>query len=458
MCAAGCGHDVRQGRQTAFAPPHPAVVATVGLAIGEHRHGPAAHSVLKAQGILRLAAGEPDADFLGLGSCELRALGGPRGCLQLANSVKQGDELVNLQKGPVGLFSHVSILPMMRVPRGTTLLRVRGSNDLSPSTEGVSMRIAGCPWLTRLGLVLTGIVLVSGCGNALGVSRGRTPRVVTSEPAALAAHAASDLLRHLVLPPGTARLVRLPSSVQGLLSQPAPSEPFTHIVDRHGFWISRESPAGLLAFAARHIPDGARLIHTGNLERKGRAYYWWEEFDLPTKAGALRPQRLSFAVADAGSHGLALRVDARVVWHPARPGDSLVPSKAKWLTVTVARPIVFSGHTRGPRVARALVVNNTRAVQTVVRAVNGLPVAEPTGPVPSCPAQDGEVYVWLIFREVQHGPALAYVQADPYDCGKATAWITIPGRPRLALTGSKSLIHVIEKAVGSRLEGLPAGS
>jgi hypothetical protein len=119
---------------------------------------------------------------------------------------------------------------------------------------------------------------------------------------------------------------------------------------------------------------------------------------------------------------------------------------------------MFTGHEMGSSRSRPFSSHEAKAVEVVANAVNGLPVAEPVNTGFSCPAGDGELYVWLTFREVRDGPLLALVQVDPYGCGRATAWITVPGRRRLALTGSGSLLGVVEKAVGSRLEGLPGGS
>lgn len=90
-------------RRAQGSPADPAVVASVGLAVGEHRHRPAAQPVLKAHRVLRLAASEASTDFLDLSGHELRTLGGPWRRLQLANGVKQRDELVNLKEVRSGL-------------------------------------------------------------------------------------------------------------------------------------------------------------------------------------------------------------------------------------------------------------------------------------------------------------------------------------------------------------------
>ncbi|HXN37518.1 MAG TPA: hypothetical protein VN892_05760 [Solirubrobacteraceae bacterium] len=84
-------------------PPDAPVVAAVGLAIRKHRHRPGAQSELKAQRILRLALSEPGSHFLGLRSGELGAFLRHWRPLQLADGIEQRNELVNLQKCPVGL-------------------------------------------------------------------------------------------------------------------------------------------------------------------------------------------------------------------------------------------------------------------------------------------------------------------------------------------------------------------
>ncbi len=332
------------------------------------------------------------------------------------------------------------------------------SSSMSPARGW--LRAQTTAWPRRLSLTTAMLILVSGCGkiqSSADVTVIHPRRTLTSSPASLAFNTASTLLADIRLPSGAVRLPRPPSSARELLDQPPPSEPRAHVVDQHAFWLSPTPPARLLAFLITHAPQAAQLIHTGSLQRHGRTYYWSEELEVPSGTSAAVPQRISFAVVPDASHRFAIRVDARVGWHQARPDDSLVSGSIDSVTVTVARPTRPYGHTMGSRLTPPLTLTNTASIKALASSINGLPLAEVAGAPASCPPQDGRLYAWLTFIG-PHPPARTLVQADPYGCGQETAWITtFPGHP-IALTGSTELIRLVEKLIGSRLKGLPNGS
>jgi hypothetical protein len=86
-------------------------------------------------------------------------------------------------------------------------------------------------------------------------------------------------------------------------------------------------------------------------------------------------------------------------------------------------------------------VTRPETVQAVANAVNELPLAEPAGPFPSCPAMGPgpEPRVILTFRQTPRGAALAEVTTTAgFVCGRggeASAQISTPGqRHRISLT------------------------
>jgi hypothetical protein len=305
-------------------------------------------------------------------------------------------------------------------------------------------------------LVAAAIMAMTGCGyggeSAPSATAAHVENHAPISGPALAAQAARDLLSHLVLPSGTVRTLRPPSSVNGLLSTRAPGASFGLEADRYVFWTSHQSPAAMLAFVAHRDAPGALLLNSTRQEKQGHDYYWSEEFVLPAKA-PLRTRRLSVGIVRSGAHLVTVRLDARAVWRLPRPGYSLIPRGVDSVTITVAPPTKFAGHTMGSSRLRPFSSRNATTVAAVARAVNNLSVAEPTGAAFSCPAGDGELYVWLTFREAG-GRQLALVQVDPYGCGRASAWMTVPGHRRLALSGSATVIRAA-KASGSLLEGVP---
>jgi hypothetical protein len=99
-------------------------------------------------------------------------------------------------------------------------------------------------------------------------------------------------------------------------------------------------------------------------------------------------------------------------------------------------------------------------VRAVAEAVNALPLAEPAGPFPACPAIALlHPFVHLTFRKRAYSAVLARVLIATEGCvrgGEATAWVATVHRHRLALTTTlapkeKSLGDLIEAALGHRL-------
>jgi hypothetical protein len=224
----------------------------------------------------------------------------------------------------------VSTAGSPKSPRGLHC-RGLGLDDTRLSTEGVPARRVVYTRLIGLGLLLTGMVLLNGCGHAggrPGAATERTPFSSGGPPAALAGSLASYLLARIVLPSPAKPVGSLPPGTHGRLDRPAPSELSGPVVDRHRFWVVHESPAALLAFFARWRPSGGMFFSSGSEERDGRADYWTEEFAFPITARSLRAERLSVAIARAGAGGLAVRIDARVAWRVPRPGGSRVPRGA----------------------------------------------------------------------------------------------------------------------------------
>jgi hypothetical protein len=81
----------------------------------------------------------------------------------------------------------------------------------------------------------------------------------------------------------------------------------------------------------------------------------------------------------------AIRVDAQVVWLPARPVAERVPPAARVLTVTSV--FGLNPDPRATRLDRAFTVNDSATVARIVAVVNGL-TRFPDGAF-SCPAESG---------------------------------------------------------------------
>jgi hypothetical protein len=321
-------------------------------------------------------------------------------------------------------------------------------------------------------------LFAAGCGKSgyqsARASQSRPSTPLYSEDAAAAV--ADSLLAAVPLPANTNLLRELPSAAAKHLGRPRNSEFFAKSADRHTYWISTEQPPAILAMLAAKGP-APKLDYSGYGGVRGRTEEWSETLEVPTATPLAGPRQLFIAITLNGGGRYIVRIDAVAAWHRRRPMSSLVPSSARWMQVTVVEPAIhgFPGEPSRPRRTRSLVTAAAPSVKAVAHAVNELPVAEPTGPEPSCPAMSiantfGSPKVILGFRQIASGSNLAKVITDSgYVCsraGEATAKITTRELPRgllltdhlnsVTLTQGASLADHIESALDHRLH-LPSG-
>jgi hypothetical protein len=321
-------------------------------------------------------------------------------------------------------------------------------------------------------------LFAAGCGK----SGYQSARASQSEPSTplytedAAAAVADSLLAAVPLPANTNRVPDLPSAAAKHLGRPRNSEFFAKSADRHAYWISKERPPAILAVLAAKGP-APKLEYSGYGGVRGRTEEWSETLGVPTATPLAGPRELFVSIALAGGGRYIVRIDAVAAWHRRRPTNPLVPSSARWMKVTVVEPAIhgFRGEPSRPRRTRSLITPAPRTVQTVAHAVNELPVAEPTGPTPSCPAMSvantsASQKVILRFRRIASGSNLAKVITDSgYVCsraGDATAKIRTRELPSgllltdhlnsVTLAQGASLADHIESALDHRLH-LPSG-
>lgn len=309
-----------------------------------------------------------------------------------------------------------------------------------------------------VGCVAVLSLVAAACGKG-DDPNARMAQAVPSSPLyseGAAAAVADSLLAAVPLPTKTNRVAQLPSAAAKRLERPHNSEFFAKSADRHAYWISTERPPAILALLARSGP-APKLDYSGYGGVRGRTEEWSETLEVPTAKPLAGPRQLFVAITLAGAGRYALRIDAVAAWHRRRSASSLVPSSARWLKVTVLEPALhgFEGESSRPRRTRSLVTTAVHTVQAVAQAVNELPVAEPTGPEPSCPAMSvantvGRPKVILTFRKGSSGSNLAEVITDSgYVCdraGEASAKITTSEQRGLLLTDHLNGVTVAEGA------------
>jgi hypothetical protein len=217
-------------------------------------------------------------------------------------------------------------------------------------------------------------------------------------------------------PPGAVRTGPI-ASLTRLFDRPA--TPDLASVTR--WWRMPGRPQAALAWIGAHLPSGFTPDGTGT----GNGLRM-DTFALPAVPGVLT-QRSLVVVAAADRGQTAIRVDAEVVWLPARPAAERVPPDVTEVTVT---PVFgFNPNPRARRLDHGFTVTDPAKVARIVTLVNGL-TRFPDGAF-SCPADFGG-QMRLTFRVRPGGPAVARLAAQYGGCGSVS--VRIRGRDMPALS------------------------
>jgi hypothetical protein len=280
-----------------------------------------------------------------------------------------------------------------------------------------------------LSAVACAAVVLSGCGSQPsgpqpsgpqpGGARTGTgtasPR--STGPASPRQRAVADaalIMASFPRPPGAVRTGPIASLAQ---SDARPVTPDLASVTR--WWRVPGRPQEVLAWIRAHLPPGFTPAGTGVGTRSG-SEWWTRVFALPAVPDVLTQRELVVLAVRSGSQS-AIRVDAQVVWLPARPVTERVPPAARVLTVT---PVFgFNPAPRARRLDRAFTVTDPATVARIAAVVNGL-TRFPGGAF-SCPAESGG-QMRLTFFTRRGGPVVARLTAEYGGCGVVS--VRIDGR------------------------------
>jgi hypothetical protein len=281
-------------------------------------------------------------------------------------------------------------------------------------------------------------ILVGGCGASArdGTAVAKPSVPLYSEDAAAAV--ADALLAAVPLPADTQHVSAPPQAVAGKLGRPLNIDE-AKAVDRYAYWSSTDRPEAMLSFLAKKGPI-PKVEDSGYGGTVGKTENWSETLHAPLGSPLAGPREVFVSIELDGSRHYAVRVDAAVAWHMRRPANSLVPATARWLKVTIRAPAFRALNpgepSRAHTTTRSVITTATATVQAIARAINELPVAEPAGPAPGCPAMfaEGAPSFQLTFRSAARASDLARViGVSGYVCergGADTAKITTPEDPQ----------------------------
>jgi hypothetical protein len=258
---------------------------------------------------------------------------------------------------------------------------------------------------------------------------------------------ADTLLGRVLLPPGAMQVSQEPAGDSGALVGPATSQAGMRTVDRHRWWTIPEPVSRVYGFVRSHLPASAKLwMWSGPPGSVGAPPASYVAYAFPPGAGYLPMRELAVEVVALPGGDTGVRADAEVQRIIPRPRGERIPSGARLLAVTVARP--------GARALVKRIVTNPGRVHRIATMINRLQTTQPEAiDCPSYPA-DAPV-VTFTFRAAPGGAVLtragepAYATEPTTPCDPMT--IVIEGRRWTPLLGGASVVQAAQRILRVKL-------
>jgi hypothetical protein len=306
-------------------------------------------------------------------------------------------------------------------------------------------------------------IVLAGCGTQHADSAGphatatttTTATAATGSPRQRAATDAAHIIASFPRPPGAVRT--------GLIaSLTAPGEgPATtpDIATATQWWRAPGRPQAVLAWIRAHVAAGLTLGGSGSGSYEpgptaAPSQSWTDQFELPAVPGVLIQRWLVVVVVPDGDQ-TAIRVDAQVIWLPARPAAERIPPDARVVTITPVFGLQPVKHLES--LDPTITVTSPAKVAAVVAVIDGLTLFPPG--TFSCPADFGAA-MRLTFRTSPRGPVVARLSAEYAGCGVVS--VSIDGRAMPALSDYTSSGQQLQQRVlaiaGVRWPYLPGPS
>ena len=306
-------------------------------------------------------------------------------------------------------------------------------------------------------------VALAGCGSQVAGPASTSP--ASTSPASTRSPAASPrqradadaarIIADFPRPPGAVRTGLIAS-----LTSPGVGIGIGDVATQTRWWRVSGTPQAVLAWVHAHLAAGFTPAGSGS-SSDGSVQTQADMYSLPPVPGVL-PQRALVVTAVAYQGQTALRVDAQVVWLPARSAAERIPAGVRAVTVT---PVFGSNrNARLDRLDRAFTVTDPARVARIVALANGLTVYPPG--VFSCPVDfGGAMRLTFLTRSGltrSGGRVLAQFTAEYGGCGGVSVSIGGKARPELSTwTTSGALFQDRVLAIAGvrwpHQPGVPAG-
>jgi hypothetical protein len=237
------------------------------------------------------------------------------------------------------------------------------------------------------------------------------------------------MLAGTLVPSGTSVSSSEPAGDGGELGTPSRTYHTPNLVDLHRFYVVPGSAAGVAASIAQHPPSGSSLAFEGMHSDEQVVAFTW-----PTSGPLFNDQTVLVNAVPLPGGGTGLRIDSDVVWLPTKPHGDLITGAG-----------VIDVHESEASSSVSAVISRARAVATVLRLFNQLPVAQPGRDV--CPNLLGPT-TRLEFKQRLGSRTIATVIAVGSTCLQVRVrqfgeWFT----PELR---GNSLVNIVNNITGIR--------
>ncbi|MGD0239983.1 MAG: hypothetical protein ABSB59_06595 [Streptosporangiaceae bacterium] len=332
------------------------------------------------------------------------------------------------------------------------------------AAASVAVALAGC------GSQVAGPASTSPASTSPASTSPASTSPASTSPASTRSHVASPrqradadaarIIADFPRPPGAVRTGLIAS-----LTSPGVGIGIGDVATQTRWWRVSGTPQAVLAWVHAHLAAGFTPAGSGS-SSDGSVQTQADMYSLPPVPGVL-PQRALVVTAVAYQGQTALRVDAQVVWLPARSAAERIPAGVRAVTVT---PVFGSNrNARLDRLDRAFTVTDPARVARIVALANGLTVYPPG--VFSCPVDfGGAMRLTFLTRSGltrsgltrSGGRVLAQFTAEYGGCGGVSVSIGGKARPELSTwTTSGALFQDRVLAIAGvrwpHQPGVPAG-
>lgn len=215
-----------------------------------------------------------------------------------------------------------------------------------------------------------------------------------------AIRAALAMLGGTPIPAGSTSSSTEPTGDGGRLGSPSRTFDTPVLVDLHQFSVAPGAVANTLGWMSQHPPSGSSLEYANTTPSGERvlAFAW------PTSGPLFNDQLLLVDGVSLPGSRTGVRLDAEVVWLPAKPRGDLI-SGARVVDVRLTTP--------GSTSVQTAVIRDPRSIANLLRLFNQLAVAPPGRH--SCPIGTG-LTLRLAFRRHAGAPPFATAIANSTAC------------------------------------------